>query len=127
MGMLAPYWRPLVGTAFGWFFYDIVEYGLKQNDADIFSAGEDGPYSESVLTVFFTRLLVIPSLMFAPWILTKVSSKRVQLIGFIGCAIANLILAVAYKSLESVTILFDALYIIQLSFQSLPGVTTMAI
>lgn len=52
-----------MGTAGGWFLYDIVEYGLKQNDAAIFDAGHDGAYSDSVLSVFFTRLLVIPSLM----------------------------------------------------------------
>jgi len=125
--ILAPYWRPLIGTAVCWLLFDIVEYGLKQNDADIFSAGEDAPYSQSVLTVFLTRVLVIPSLVLATWLLTKFSSKRVQVVGFLGCVVANLILAVAYEDLKPITILFDALYIVQLSFQSLPGVTTMAI
>ena len=40
-----------------WCLYDIVEYGLKQNDAAIFDAGSDAPYSQSVLDVFLTRLL----------------------------------------------------------------------
>jgi len=110
-----------------WFLFDIVEYGLKQNDAAIFSADSDAPYRESILTVFFTRLLVIPSLAFAPWLVKHISSKRVQLIGFFGCAVMNLILACGYQSLKREVILFDALYIFQLSFQSLPGVTTMAI
>jgi len=125
--ILAPYWRPLIGTAVCWLLFDIVEYGLKQNDASIFSAGEDAPYSQSVLTVFLTRVLVIPSLVLATWLLTKLSSKRVQVIGFLGCVVVNFILAVAYDDLKPITILFDALYIVQLSFQSLPGVTTMAI
>jgi hypothetical protein len=30
--------RPLFGTAGAWFLYDVVEYGLKQNDAAIFDA-----------------------------------------------------------------------------------------
>jgi len=59
--------------------------------------------------------------------LTKISSKRVQLIGFSGCLLANLALAAGYRQLKEIVLLFDALYIVQLSFQSLPGVTTMAI
>lgn len=110
-----------------WLLFDIVEYGLKQNDAAIFAAGDDAPYRQSVLTVFLTRLLVIPSLAFAPWLLKQMSSKHVQLIGFAGCAIMNCVLAFGYFQLKEMTILFDALYILQLSFQSLPGVTTMAI
>ena len=73
--LLAPYWRPLLGTAGCWFLFDIVEYGLKQNDAAIFDAGNDAPYSQSVMDVFLTRLLVIPSLIFAPWLLTRTSSN----------------------------------------------------
>ena len=53
--------RPLLGTTGGWFLYDIVEYGLKQNDAAIFDAGTTGNYSDSVLGDFFKRLLVISS------------------------------------------------------------------
>ena len=75
--LLAPYWRPLLGTAGCWFLYDIVEYGLKQNDAAIFSSDNDAPYSQSVMDVFLTRLLVIPSLVLAPWLLTKTSSTLV--------------------------------------------------
>ena len=35
--ILSPYWRALLGTAGCWFLFDIIEYGLKQNDAAIFS------------------------------------------------------------------------------------------
>ncbi|CAE7233711.1 GIT1 [Symbiodinium sp. CCMP2592] len=125
--ILSPYWRALLGTAGCWFLFDIVEYGLKQNDAAIFSENVSASYAESILQVLWSRLLVIPSLIFAPWFLTKVSSKRVQLLGFIGCGVANLILAVAYEELREFSTLFFLFYILQLSFQSLPGVTTMAI
>jgi len=121
------YWRPLLGTSLIWLLFDIVEYGLKQNDAAIFSAAEDGPYSNSILTVAATRMLVIPSLALAPWLLKRISSQYVQLIGFAGCCIFNVILATSYRDLKDMNILFDALYIFQLSFQSLPGVSTMAI
>jgi len=121
------YWQPLLGTALIWLLFDIVEYGLKQNDAAIFSAGLDAPYSASIMTVMLTRLLVIPSLAFAPWLLKQMPTKYVQMLGFAGCCAANLALALGYDSLKEMTILFAALYIIQLSFQSLPGVSTMAI
>jgi len=123
---ICAYWPALLGTALNWLLFDIVEYGLKQNDAAIF-AKVVTPYSLSVLTVLATRCLVIPSLVFAPWLLTKLSSKHVQLIGFTGCLFANLALAAGYGDLKEIVLLFDAVYIVQLSFQSLPGVTTMAI
>jgi len=121
------YWRPLLGTALIWLLFDVVEYGLKQNDAAIFEAGLEAPYTESIMTVMLTRLLVIPSLAFAPWLLKHLPTKYVQMIGFAGCCVTNLALAVGYADLKEMTILFGALYIIQLSFQSLPGVSTLAI
>jgi PHS family inorganic phosphate transporter-like MFS transporter len=121
------YWKLLLGTALIWLLFDVVEYGLKQNDATIFSADTSGPYRDSVLAVLFTRLLVIPSLAFAPWILQRACTKDVQLAGFAGCLLINFALAHWYSSLKENTLLFDTFYICQLSFQSLPGVTTMAI
>jgi len=121
------YWQPLLGTGLIWMLFDIVEYGLKQNDAAIFAAGVDAPFSASIMTVMLTRLLVIPSLALAPWLLKKMPTKHVQLIGFAGCCVANFALALGYHDLKQMTVLFVALYIIQLSFQSLLGVSTMAI
>jgi PHS family inorganic phosphate transporter-like MFS transporter len=128
---LGAYWKPLLGTASIWLLFDIVEYGLKQNDAAIFSEDKSGPYRNSVLTVFFTRLLVLPSLAIAPLLLKLTRSKWVQAGGFCGCILANLTLAMFYTQLHKEdlahVVSFDSLYIVQLSFQSLPGVTTMAI
>ncbi|CAK0902791.1 unnamed protein product [Prorocentrum cordatum] len=128
---LGAYWQPLVGTALVWLLFDIVEYGLKQNDAAIFAADHSGPYRNSILTVLMTRLLAIPSLAVAPVLLQWYPSKFVQIGGFCGCIFANLVLWTQYGWLKQDgavhTFLFDALYIVQLSFQSLPGVTSMAI
>lgn len=52
---------------------------------------------------------VIPSLIAAPWLLTRISSKRVQIIGFVGCALCNLVLATAYGPLKEITALFFTL------------------
>lgn len=65
----------------------------------------------SVLDVFFTRLLVIPSLILAPWLLTKTSSRRVQFLGFAGCAVINFVLAVAYEPLQKIHWFFITLYL----------------
>jgi PHS family inorganic phosphate transporter-like MFS transporter len=121
------YWRPLLGTATIWMLFDIVEYGLKQNDAAIFAEDSDGPYRDSIIKIGVSRVLVIPSLVLAPWLLTKISSKMVQMIGFVGCCLFNFLLAIAYKELSSHWTVFLLVYILQLSFQSLPGVSTMAI
>jgi len=47
--------------------------------------------------------------------------------GFFGCLVANLVLAMAYYQLKDMNGLFVTVYICQLCFQQLPGVTTMAI
>jgi PHS family inorganic phosphate transporter-like MFS transporter len=117
----------LLGTSLVWLLFDVVEYGLKQNDAAIFAADAADCFRTSVLMVFSTRLLCIPSLILAPWLLTKLPSKYVQMIGFTGCILANLTLAVGYDRFSDLPVLFGALYVMQLSFQSLPGVTTLAI
>jgi PHS family inorganic phosphate transporter-like MFS transporter len=129
---LRHYWRPLLGTSLAWLLFDFLEYGLKQNDAAIFAVHAADCFRTSVLMVFSTRLLcglivVIPALILAPWLLTKLPSKYVQMIGLMGCTLANLTLAVGYDRFSDLPVLFGALYVTQLSFQSLPGVTTLAI
>jgi len=125
---LKPFAKPLIGTAMAWFLFDVVEYGLKQNDASIFAASADN-YKDSVMAVFLTRLLAFPSLFLATFLpQMSVPVKWVQFVGFAGCAAINLLLALWYPSIHiGHAVLFGALYIVQLSFQSLPGVTTMAI
>jgi hypothetical protein len=46
-------------------------------------------------------MLVIPSLIVAPWLLTKISSRKVQVVGFLGCALCNLGLALGYGPLKA--------------------------
>merc|ERR1711997_1450308 len=95
--LIPPYLRPLAGAAIGWFMYDFVEYGLKQNDASLFS-------SQSLVygadNVFFTRISCIPSLILATFILQCISCKLSQSIGFIGCGVLTLILSVNYSNLH---------------------------
>lgn len=122
--LIPPYARPLCGAAIGWFTYDFVEYGLKQNDATLF-AGETSVYNAN--NVFLTRISCIPSLILATFILQCISCKISQSIGFIGCGVVTLILAVGYDSLHDHAGVFNTLYMVQYSFQMFMGVTTMAI
>lgn len=123
-GLIGPYSRPLVGAAIGWFTYDFVEYGLKQNDAHLF-AKTGTVYGAN--SVFLTRISCIPSLILATFILQCISCKVSQSIGFIGCGVVTLILAIDYESLHDKTGLFNTMYMVQYSFQMFMGVTTMAI
>merc|ERR1712032_1146666 len=122
--LIPPYLRPLVGAGIGWFMYDFVEYGLKQNDAKLFS-GDSDVYGAN--NVFLTRISCIPSLILATFILQLITTKLSQSIGFIGCGVVTLILCVDYTSLSENTPLFNTMYMIQYSFQMFMGVTTMAI
>jgi len=129
LGLIRFFCRALVGTAVSWFLYDIVEYGLKQNDADILT----GDTQAKAFKTFLTRVSAIPSLFVAAMMPACVETKWIQLFGFLGCGFVNAILTICFDGLHGhgqsadPGPLFFVLYILQLSFQSFPGVTTMAI
>lgn len=122
---VAPYMLPVLAAAGGWFLYDFVEYGLKSNDASLFSG--DHVTAAGVLGVFFTRISAIPSLLLATFILACITPKMSQSVGFIGCGCICLFLAADYEGLRQNTTVFNTLYMVQYSFQMFMGVTTMAI
>jgi len=122
--LIPPYLRPIIGAGIGWFMYDFVEYGLKQNDAKLFSGDSDVYGADQV---FLTRISCIPSLILATFILQCISTKLSQSIGFIGCGVVTLLLSVEYTNWHDNKPLFNTMYMIQYSFQMFMGVTTMAI
>lgn len=122
---IAPYMLPIMAAAGGWFLYDFVEYGLKSNDAELFTG--DHVTATGVLGVFFSRISAIPSLLLATFILTCITPKLSQSIGFVGCGCVCLLLAADYDGLRQTPTLFKSLYMVQYSFQMFMGVTTMAI
>jgi PHS family inorganic phosphate transporter-like MFS transporter len=127
-GKLGVFWRPLLGAAMGWFMYDLVEYGLKSNDTDLFGHGSD-PLSEA-RGVSYNRYFQILPLAIAAAALTILSTKQSQMFGFLGCGIICSILAADYDGLHSDTgshVGFDTLYILQMAFQAFCGTTTLAI
>lgn len=122
---ISPYMMPIMAAAGGWFLYDFVEYGLKSNDAELFTG--DHVSAKGVLGVFFTRISAIPSLLLATFILTWITPKMSQSIGFVGCGLVCLLLAADYEGLSQNRPVFISLYMVQYSFQMFMGVTTMAI
>lgn len=123
--LLSKYWRPLLATSLGWFFYDVVEYGLKNNDVDLFS--KTGSINHALLTSFLNLLISIVFLLVSALTVTPLSTKYAQLLGF--CALSLIMSYMATFSKEQQQdqkTLFRALYIIQTGFQAFPGITTFA-
>lgn len=124
--LVAKYWRPLLSTSLSWFFYDVVEYGLKNNDVAIFSAGTT--VREGLVSSFESLTLSLPFLIFAALFVGKFATKYAQLLGFFALIWLNGTIATfSAEQREEQKGLFKALYIIQTGFQAFPGITTIAV
>merc|ERR1712216_390528 len=116
IGLTRFFTRALVGTAVSWFLYDLVEYGLKQNDAAILT----GDMTAKAFKTFLTRVLAISSLFIAAIMPTCVATKWIQLFGFLGCGLVNTFLTIFFDQLhgsgesDQNGPLFFVLYIAQL-------------
>jgi len=146
--IISKYWYPLIGTSLSWFLYDIIEYGLSQNDAKIFNIAEADPFchelthgytvwvpecrghfAHSILTIFFNNIPSVVVQVAVAYVVICTGMKYAQLIGFFGCGLALALLAVFYQDLHQESNLgwFDFVYIIQLCMQGFMGATTFAI
>lgn len=115
-----------MSTALSWFFYDVVEYGLKNNDVAIFSKGHT--VQTGLIASFESLTLSLPFLIFAALFVGKFATKHAQLMGFFALIWLNGAIATFNStSRESHTGLFKALYILQTGFQAFPGITTIAV
>lgn len=116
----------VIASAGGWFLYDFVEYGLKANDAKLFSG--DKISASGALSNFESRITGVPFLILATIAAQVTSMKVEQSIGFLGCGAICVILAAGYSSMDhEAWFPFKVLYLFQYGFQQFCGVTTMAI
>lgn len=126
MKLVAKYWRPLASTALSWFFYDVVEYGLKNNDVSIFAKGTT--VRQGLVSSFESLTLSLPFLMGAALFVGKWPTKYAQLLGFFVLIWLNGAIATFdEESREAHNGLFKAIYIVQTGFQAFPGITTIAV
>jgi PHS family inorganic phosphate transporter-like MFS transporter len=126
MSMVAKYWRPLLGTSLSWFFYDVVEYGLKNNDVQMFAAG--GDIMGGLLTSFENLMFSMPFLLVAVLFVGSFATKYAQLVGFVGLTVINAGIACFDESAQKAhEFLFKVLYILQTGFQAFTGISTIAI
>lgn len=126
MSMVAKYWRPLMGTSLSWFFYDVVEYGLKNNDVKMFSA--DHGVMSGLVTVFENLCFSMPFLFCAVLFVGRYATKHAQMLGFVGLTI--LCCAISFFDKETQDAhegMFKGLYIVQTGFQAFVGISTIAI
>jgi PHS family inorganic phosphate transporter-like MFS transporter len=124
---LRVFWRPLLGAAVGWFMYDLVEYGLKSNDTEIFG-GNAATHLAQARAVALNRYTQVPFLALAAYALACINTKTSQCIGFLGCGAVCLVLAIDFQALhDQGGPLFFVLYMLQLAFQAFCGTTTLAI
>jgi PHS family inorganic phosphate transporter-like MFS transporter len=116
----------LASTALSWFFYDVVEYGLKNNDVSIFSKGST--VRQGLVSSFESLTLSLPFLIIAALFVGKFATKYAQLLGFFALIWLNGTIATFDQDeRDSHQGLFKALYIVQTGFQAFPGITTIAI
>lgn len=126
MKLVSKYWRPLLSTSLSWFFYDVVEYGLKNNDVSIFAEGHT--VRQGLVSSFESLTLSLPFLIFAALFVGKFATKYAQLLGFFALIWLNGTIATFdQEERDSHTGLFKSLYIVQTGFQAFPGITTIAV
>jgi MFS family permease len=126
MRLVSKYWRPLLSTALSWFMYDVVEYGLKNNDVTIFSKGTT--VRQGLVASFESLTLSLPFLICAALFVGKFATKYAQLLGFFALIWLNGVIATFDADQQKLHRgLFKGLYITQTGFQAFPGITTIAI
>merc|ERR1712226_1729264 len=124
LSLVKIYWRPLTSSALSWFLYDIVEYGLKNNQVKILS--DTTSIHNSLLESMLTGLITLVFIFAASMAVSMAPNKWCQLGGFTMLMVVNLTIACSYHEGGDRSV-FLCFYILQSGFQAFPGVTTLAI
>jgi len=124
MNLVCKYWKPLISTALCWAFYDIVEYGLGNNQVSILSNGEHS-VKKSLTESMITNCFVLLGIVLGTIGVSNFPMKYCQFSGLLLLAVFNGINAAIGGSVgNSLKVVF---YILQAASQGFPGITTIAI
>ena len=90
------HWRRLVGTAIGWFLFDVLTYGTTINQPDIVDAvfGKNDTLWANCEQNLLVSSFNIPTLVLAIAMLKCMGTKRLQVWGFIAIGVVSLLFVV---------------------------------
>jgi len=108
------YWGKLIGTAGGWFFFDITFYGNALFQPTVLAAvfnvekGAEGgapPVTGDLAHNLCAQMAVVgaiglPGYYVAVWLMDSMGRRRIQMQGFLLMAITFATLGLAYEQLE---------------------------
>ncbi|MEM0156144.1 MAG: MFS transporter [Thermoplasmataceae archaeon] len=127
----------IIGTAGSWLLFDMAFYGTSINNTLILQSIGYGVVAGNVHQTIFNlavgntllaALFEIPGYWIAVGLMDRVGRKKLQWIGFTVMAMAYLVLALSYTTIENSLFLFFAVYGISFLFGNLgPNTTTFVL
>lgn len=129
------YWKTLLGTAGGWFIFDITFYANGLFNATIVSllgfgnpvTDYDKIYNTTIMAIYLA-LLGLPGYFVGVLLIDRVGRKRLQMVGFILLGITYLIMGLAFDRIVKIQWLFIILYGLTFFFSNAgPNTTTFVL
>ncbi|KAF2076065.1 hypothetical protein CYY_002629 [Polysphondylium violaceum] len=133
--IVTKYWKTLLGTAGGWFIFDITFYANGLFNATIVSLlGFGNPVSDydkiynTTIMAIYLALLGLPGYFVGVILIDRVGRKRLQMVGFILLGITYLIMGLAFDRIVKIQWLFIILYGLTFFFSNAgPNTTTFVL
>lgn len=125
------YWHRLVGTAGGWFFWDLSFYGMKVFQAQfiLLFTGKNASIERIVLETLYNNLVAFIGYALAVKFIDKTGRWWMQIAGFALMGVAFLVMGIWYEELTTnqLTLLRLVYYVTSVFGQVGPNATTWAI
>ena len=103
------YWKRLIGTAGGWFIFDVVFYANSLFSSQILS-GLGESIESNVAGNIVLALIALPGYWFAVFAIDRYGRRKLQLAGFAGMAMMYIIVGVGYRWIIKYPVVFILLY-----------------
>ncbi|EGG21193.1 major facilitator superfamily protein [Cavenderia fasciculata] len=129
------HWRTLVGTAGGWFIFDITFYANGLFNATIVSVlnfdNAATPYDKILNTVtisIYLALLGLPGYFVGVFLIDRIGRRTLQLAGFFCLGLTYLIMGITFQWIVKIKWLFIILYGLTFFFSNAgPNTTTFVL